>query len=604
VINSLLNNIPSIEIPIFIFFLAYTISAILLNFRGKWPGNKTAEIIFHPAAFILFLGIILFVFRIPILFYPDELNVDESSMLAQAVKYLEDPIPWRSIDGSSSGPLNAYVLLIPLLLGGDLNYFFARIVGLFCVWGTVSFTYLSLRKLFGYKVAIASSFLPLGGFYLFSTIDEFVHYTSEHLPILLISAGIYVAVLLSTSQRQRIIYAVISGIVLGAVPFAKNQAAPLAVAAAVFILFVLYVRKKEDAMPSWKYFTAFAVSFFSVPFVIMAMVLWGGVLEDFWYSYIFFAVVFSSKPQSLKEFFNLMIAMADMRYFLVGCFLLFLLGNILIVMFKGFKKTFFVTCTITLIYLFISIYIIHKPGRPMYHYSLFIIHPLTLLLGVYLGNIINIIEARRLNVSSLSVSVVLLGFILMVILSQVYGAFHSPKGDPFKRKAFFASITTEKIQNKRQWPGEGIISKYAKAGEKLAVWGWDPSIYLKTGMVPATRDTIIWQQFVENDTLQRYYKERFLKDLSVSEPPVFIDIIRNFKGSSLSKYSSSLKSFKELKNYIEKHYVPVALLYDEKLDNKVFCGRTQIIVIYVLKERIKDKQPHAFMMRRFSFHEV
>src|ERR1022692_119938 len=64
----------------------------------------------------------LFLLRIPTALMPRELDVDESMLLAQGMKFLVDPVPWRGADGTSSGPLNSYPISLLLLVGFRATY--------------------------------------------------------------------------------------------------------------------------------------------------------------------------------------------------------------------------------------------------------------------------------------------------------------------------------------------------------------------------------------------------------------------------------------------------------------------------------------------------
>src|ERR1035438_10201808 len=80
----------------------------------------------------------LFLLRLPTAFFPHELDVGESQMLAQGMKFLVDPVPWRAVDGSTSGPLNSYLFSVLLLAGFKASYALAHLLatGLVClhVW--------------------------------------------------------------------------------------------------------------------------------------------------------------------------------------------------------------------------------------------------------------------------------------------------------------------------------------------------------------------------------------------------------------------------------------------------------------------------------------
>src|SRR5260221_11262387 len=80
---------------------------------------------------VIFFGLIFFLLLVlpwPSIKDPQELNVDESQMLAQGLRYLSHPIPWRDVDGTTSGPLNSLLLSVPMLFGAPASYEISRIV--------------------------------------------------------------------------------------------------------------------------------------------------------------------------------------------------------------------------------------------------------------------------------------------------------------------------------------------------------------------------------------------------------------------------------------------------------------------------------------------
>ena len=80
-----------------------------------------------PDRTYLVLGIVLLVFmRLPVIVFNRELNQDESQMLSHAITLLQDPVYWRSVDGTTIGPLDNYLLVLPKLLGFQLDYSAAR----------------------------------------------------------------------------------------------------------------------------------------------------------------------------------------------------------------------------------------------------------------------------------------------------------------------------------------------------------------------------------------------------------------------------------------------------------------------------------------------
>src|SRR5262249_13047258 len=89
----------------------------------------------HPVLFSLAILIVLLAFRWPELLdnrqYPDP---DESQFIAGASTMREGPIFWRSVDGTTHGPLTEWPLLIALGARGSLDFATARTVSILLLW--------------------------------------------------------------------------------------------------------------------------------------------------------------------------------------------------------------------------------------------------------------------------------------------------------------------------------------------------------------------------------------------------------------------------------------------------------------------------------------
>ena len=92
-------------------------SAVRQESAGRaGPRHATA---WHDAA-VLFL--FLFAWRWPFLLVASEFNPDESQLIAGTITLAHDPVFWRSVDGTTSGPLNFYVLLPVHWLGASSTF--------------------------------------------------------------------------------------------------------------------------------------------------------------------------------------------------------------------------------------------------------------------------------------------------------------------------------------------------------------------------------------------------------------------------------------------------------------------------------------------------
>src|ERR1035438_8433414 len=70
-----------------------------------------------PAVTLALLIACVFLLRLPSALVARELNVDESNMVSQAMKFLVDPRPWIAVDPHTVGPVNSYLISVFLWMG-------------------------------------------------------------------------------------------------------------------------------------------------------------------------------------------------------------------------------------------------------------------------------------------------------------------------------------------------------------------------------------------------------------------------------------------------------------------------------------------------------
>jgi len=191
-------------------YAAFCAILILYVSRGRMSASTSV-------IFIITSLCVLFVARMPVFAFNIALNPDESQMIANAKKYIfVDMNTWRSVDTGSSGPLNSMVLMWPVLGLGQVTYFSARLTGALLIGVTWLFTYLSLfRSIPQMRIFLAGMLMCfLAGTYFF----DFVHYSSEHLPVALLAFSTYIVILALHSRVRRSLL-ITSALALGAIPF-------------------------------------------------------------------------------------------------------------------------------------------------------------------------------------------------------------------------------------------------------------------------------------------------------------------------------------------------------------------------------------------------
>ena len=105
------------DFPVVYFALGYVLAAVIaLMAYGKKKKNQ--EFLFLVAS-----GILVIMMRLPIIIFNQEINPDESQMIAHALTLRQYPIYWQSVDGTTIGPLDNYALLLPSFFSIALNVF-------------------------------------------------------------------------------------------------------------------------------------------------------------------------------------------------------------------------------------------------------------------------------------------------------------------------------------------------------------------------------------------------------------------------------------------------------------------------------------------------
>ncbi len=109
--------------------------------------------------------------------------------------------------------------------------------------------YLTLRRL-GSEISARFGTLLLVLFYGLTSSANFLHYSGELLPALLINIGFYFVVrLLGDSLGSRLrngnLFAFLGGLALGAAPWCKLQAAPISASLALFALVAIWSSRRQ-----------------------------------------------------------------------------------------------------------------------------------------------------------------------------------------------------------------------------------------------------------------------------------------------------------------------------------------------------------------------
>lgn len=504
-------------------------------------------------AFILSLVLFIAAARWPGFLAPS-LNPDESFFISGAMKLLKDPVFWRSVDGTTSGPLNIYPLTIPALFGFRLEYAGARMVGLALVIISVICLYYALRYLYGKSIA-RPSIIPIATCFALMTYCDYIHYSSEHVSIAISSIALLILCRYYSSglnNGRGLIF--LMGFVVGLIPYAKMQAVPLAFGLSCIFSHILWVRSDKPAhfFRKLRLFLSGLLSFSA--FVALALVVFS-LVKEFWISYIQANIFYGKSPLGFlyptSAWPRFLGRMEDTRIFF-GLAGIVLVMDLLFLAVKctkecsgGKNSDTFTFIYYSMVFLAGSVLSVILPARNYTHYMLFLIIPSGFLVGVFLGEINKVPEfqkpAKRILRSSLTTTVITM--ILAGSCLQLYG--NAKNGNQYidHRKDYMDNYIS---------PFSRSILKYASRGDSMIVWGWAADLYIETGLAPGTRDAD--SRPPTPSPQQPYFRKRFIKDFLKSNPRLFVDAVApGFFGLNI-KALEGHDAFPEVAAIVQENY--------------------------------------------------
>ena len=446
---------------------------------------------FHERAFNPKVDISVFILTVILLFFgrlrcfsPDiGLSFDEAVFIARAMALVDDPIFWRSVHGTSAGPLIHYPIALLIYLGAPLDFRTMAGLSVACYAIALSATYVSLIYLVGRSVALAAT-IPFIVLLSFTREADFLQYNSETLPVLLALVGVMFCEIFHAKQPLKIRYLLLAGCFFGLIPWAKLQAAPFAATLIGIYGLRLTLKLKQDASSTYFNFlkritilpsspislTALLVGTI-VPTLAGSVVLFRyGLIEEAWFTYVqsnlylTTTVVdartggFLGRLQVVKAVLlsrsTFLIPLLFTSYSIWLFFRTVRCGQI-----RLRQNIFLFTSAFTLFSCCLFVFVASGKGYP--HYLIYAIFPLLFMLAAILGSMV--LRERLFLVSALTLCGALCPLIQR---DEVASDYQEPKD--VTEVANYLRGTTK--------------------GEKLAVWAVTPWLYAATGLAPTTRE--------------------------------------------------------------------------------------------------------------------
>jgi hypothetical protein len=491
----------------------------------------------HDRVFAFLLLAVLLAWRWPFLLAAGEYNPDESQLIAGAMTLRGDLVPWRSLDGSTSGPLNFYALLPISAAGLPLDYFTARLTGLLLVWGALLACYRLFRTRFEAPVAQVSV-VPALAFFCTVVDWDFIQYSTEHLSLFLTALGAGCVLRKNVPGREAARWHLAGCFAAGLLPWCKLQSAPIG--AAIFAISIANLLADTSSTAGRKvaeFGERLAAAL--VPSVaIIAVVLATGQFHDFFVSYLRqnIAYVGEGAPlgASILGLWRTSMTTLHFPFF----FVMTLAGAIAGSAFAWRSRPSRGLVLASALLVAAAIFAVLAPRRALVHYLLLSIIPLTIWLGAALGECGTILSTRSRR--WLGIVVFAVGGVFQFLLRT-----HQP--DPGVFGTFLADWRVPRS------PLADIIRTSAPPGARLAIWGWIPGLFVQSGLPQGTRDGNSAAAIMAS-AQRDYYRQRFLADLRRNRPAFFVDAVGPGAPFFTDRAQLGHESFPELANYVRETY--------------------------------------------------
>jgi hypothetical protein len=535
---------------------------------------------------------------------PLEQNVDESEEIALALALEDDPRYWVAAEGGTHGPLVAYALLPVRLVGMELEYGSARLVGLGLLLGCLFFQFGTLRAFFPESISRAA-LVPATLCVAFQTCDDYIHYNAEQPTIFLLCAGAYGCARLAAGPAQGLGWrALATGFVLGLVPFAKLQGVPIGLVLATVAFGCLAVRYRGQARLQWRAFLALAAGGVA-PAAGVALYLWPQHLfTHFGISYISANLDYTQESGmglfEKVEYFLKWASTANLDELFLPYFLSIVGTGLLLLalVHRGSRCWRLVLAGAAV--LVASLYGIVAPGNDFEHYLMFLLFPLAFLAAVVLAALheapLGWAVRRALVTVALATAVAVPTAHALEEGNRWLEEEPEPP-DPGRTHQIAQAIACQAAAppcvGAPAWPQAvmvlrvaapdavilapdpvtTLIRRYAAPGEKLVVWGWMDRYYVLTGMRPATLHCDSAYIFnAAGSPRGDYFYRLFLLQFDRARPPVFVDAVGPDAFGYQDRHKYAHENFPELRDRIAARYVLV--------------GEANGARVYVLKERL------------------
>lgn len=499
----------------FVLFPSLLLGIVYLQVWGKTVKPKESIL-------LLLNFLLLILIRIPFVFDNNELQIDESGIIGQAISVREGLYVWQGIHPTTAGPFNTYVYYwFCLLTNMPINYISAHLLSLIFDSITLGILYFSGKYLFGQKKALFALTLTLLLWNIGNNQGEIFHYASEKFSLIIISILIFLLFKQFKSQKVKILELFVSGLLIALVPFAKPQGIVLVGVLGLFYLgYAIYLQPKQK-------FKLFAAIASGAAIFLLAMLIYT-IIIDGWTTFLAQIMVMADYGSSINlstkiAYFNIVpVPFKDNTLALVFTFVF----ASAVYSYKKLKSEYGLYVYVFIILMSLtSFYTVIKPGTFFVHYFHYLIP--------FLFYLIIFTTIGKTEIIALTFAVIL-----------VFNYFKFDRSHSiFDSSENFAKSITMKTTVLGS-----CMNQLSKPNDKMAIWGWTLGYFPETQLAQAVSFHHV--AYLVSGSHQELFKQQFLDEIKTNKPTFFLDTSVN----GFVVKESHEKSFPKLAKYIQTNY--------------------------------------------------
>jgi hypothetical protein len=529
--------------------LLATVAAAVAAPAQAGGGPRFHRIAASRTLFVVAVLLTFFAFRWPAFFAGQMENPDEAQLIAGALTLREGGLPWKNVDGQTSGPINHYALLLTGPLGLPLNYLGARVLASLFLAGTVLALHGSMRRHMPEWIA-RLAILPAVPFWAFGTFHDLLQFSSEQTPLLLLALAGWLATAALT--RRTGLLALVGLALAGALTatpfFAKPQALPLQ--GVLLGLLVGAIWRPRTTGPDNSRRRAESLALLGGALVPLAVFvgyislygLWDQIRVFFWQSNALYAgnrgYPFNAIPEALFRIANPAPGVTATLLGTIG-FCLAAVVPTWSAHREGRPRLLGAWLSVGA-----GLVAVFTPGRYFIHYLNFLVPPLCWCAAVHLDGARRWFGSPAITAGRQAHGTLALVFALAVLAWPTWERLELYR--PMNGQLFF-------WQQRQTSPVAERIRAEARPGDRLVVWGWAPGYHVETGLPQGAREAIT-ERSLDNGPLQASYRWRLLFDLRRNRPRWFVDAVAPGQFGYRDRSLSGHETWPELRDIVATEY--------------------------------------------------